>query len=97
MPSSSSPSSIISPTLNTKRSRVRLPHPFAKASPGPDLASGSGGGGHRDLAIAADGSFVETTSEAAASALAKWYGEQGAVEYCVSSREEGGRKMYRIR
>lgn len=102
MPSSSSsppPSTTTaSPPLNTKRSRVRLPHPFAKTSPGP-LPSGSGGGegGHRDLAIATDGSFVETTSEAAANALAKFYREQGAEEYVVQSREEGGRKMYRIR
>lgn len=92
-------------SLSAKRSRVRLALPFVKTShePRPELSSPAGAGqsapgpGHRDLAIAKDGSFVETTSETAALALAKWYGAQGGEEYAVQSREEGGRKVFRIR
>jgi hypothetical protein len=54
-----------------------------------------------DLAIAIDGSFVETTSEAAAWALAKYYqGQQdGIAPLRVISRIEAetGRTIYRIR
>lgn len=49
------------------------------------------------MAVAVDGSFVETTSETAAKALAKWYGQQGGEEYKIQSREEGGRTVYRIK
>ncbi|GAA5960922.1 hypothetical protein JCM3765_007540 [Sporobolomyces pararoseus] len=57
----------------------------------------------RDLAIAVDGSFVETTSEAAARSMAKFYsdeeGERGIkVEYAVQKRvDKDGRTLYRIR
>jgi hypothetical protein len=57
----------------------------------------------RDLAIAVDGSFVETTSEAAARSMAKFYsgqeGERGIkVEYAVQKRvDKEGRILYRIR
>lgn len=52
----------------------------------------------RDLAIAADGTFVETTNRRAAEALAAHYARQGeGEEYKVMSREEGGRTIYRIR
>ncbi|KAI5480686.1 guanine nucleotide exchange factor LTE1 [Pseudohyphozyma bogoriensis] len=44
-----------------------------------------------------DGSFVETTSQVAANALAKWYGEQGGEEYKVTGRLVGDRMVYRIR
>ncbi|GAA5911341.1 mitotic regulator LTE1 [Sporobolomyces salmoneus] len=61
------------------------------------------GDGRRDLAIAVDGSFVETTSEAAARSMARFYsaqeGERGIkVEYAVQKRvDKDGRTLYRIR
>ncbi|GJN93811.1 hypothetical protein Rhopal_006869-T1 [Rhodotorula paludigena] len=72
----------------------RLPRPVAHASP-PAAPS--------DLAVAMDGSFVETTSEAAAKAMARFYAEQSAgqgagEEWKVKSRtDERGRTVYRIR
>ncbi|GAA6009367.1 Ras-GEF domain-containing protein [Rhodotorula paludigena] len=72
----------------------RLPRPVARASP-PAAPS--------DLALAMDGSFVETTSEAAARAMARFYAEQSAgqgagEEWKVQSRtDERGRTVYRIR
>lgn len=58
--------------------------------------------GKRDLAIAIDGSYVETTSATAARVLAKFYSEQdgggkGKEEYVVVSRQEGGKTFWRIR
>lgn len=99
---STDPSPTSTSTLLKKRSRPRLPHPFAKTSPGPRLAGSSAspggeGGGHRDLAIAVDASFVETTSAVAARSLAKWYGEQGGEEFAVQTLMKGGKTVYRIR
>lgn len=56
----------------------------------------------RDLAIAVDGSYVETTSATAARVLAKFYSEQdgggeGKEEYVVVSRQERGKTFWRIR
>ncbi|GAA6014526.1 hypothetical protein JCM10207_001635 [Rhodosporidiobolus poonsookiae] len=52
----------------------------------------------RDLAVAADHSFIETTSEAAANALARFYGEQaGEGGYGVLRVERDGKTVYRIR
>ncbi|GAA5930656.1 mitotic regulator LTE1 [Sporobolomyces koalae] len=56
-----------------------------------------------DLAVAVDGSFVETTSEAAAKSMAKFYsaqeGEGGVkLEYAVQTRtDQHGNVIYRIR
>jgi hypothetical protein len=52
-----------------------------------------------DLAIAADGSFVETTNKKAAEALAAHYSREGEgmEQYAVQSRVENGKTIYRIR
>ncbi|GAA5861991.1 hypothetical protein JCM8547_001550 [Rhodosporidiobolus lusitaniae] len=63
---------------------------------------------NRDLAVAADGSFVETTSAAAARAMAAFYaqqgkgegqgeGREGGEEYGVVRVERDGKAVYRIR
>ncbi|GAA5931143.1 hypothetical protein JCM1841_002115 [Sporobolomyces salmonicolor] len=88
--------------------RRGLPLAFLRAADrdDPDAQAGADA---RDLAIAVDGSFVETTSEAAAKAMARFYREQarqagrGAgggdqVEYAVQKRiDKDGRSVYRIR
>ncbi|GAA5820200.1 hypothetical protein JCM10212_004917 [Sporobolomyces blumeae] len=64
---------------------------------------GSPGDRDGDLAIAVDGTFVETTSEAAAKSMARFYsaqeGEGGIrVEYAIQQRvDKAGRTLYRIR
>ncbi|KAK4705281.1 hypothetical protein P7C70_g924, partial [Phenoliferia sp. Uapishka_3] len=88
------------PTLSPKRSRSRFNHPFAKTSPGPQLSPLADSSRNRDsdsIAVATDGSFVETTSSVAAKALAKWYSEQEGEEYAVQSSVRGGKTFYRIR
>lgn len=57
----------------------------------------------RDLAVSVDGTFVETTSEAAARSIAKFYSTSTSnsnerVEYAVQHRiDDRGRTVFRIR
>jgi len=87
------PISLLRSTPTSPTSPSSLPPP---SSPRDDAAQ-------RDLAIAVDGSFVETTSEVAARSMAKFYsaqeGEGGIkVEYAVQKRtDKDGRTLYRIR
>ncbi|KAM0749403.1 ras GEF [Meredithblackwellia eburnea MCA 4105] len=90
-----------STTTTNARSK---PHPFTKTSPGPiqtqpsSPLSESNPAGADTLAIDASFHFVETTSQVAAAALAKFYSDQGEEEYAVLSRVDSkGRKIYRIR
>lgn len=81
-----------------RRKRSFLQLPFARAAPVPTSANLSTT--PEALAIALDGSFVETTNAAAAATLARWYSEQGedGSEYAVTERtDDKGRTVYRIR
>lgn len=97
-----------SPTSRTRRaalplSFLRPSHPSSPSKPSPQHQQQSKGGQgqseERDLAVAADGSFVETTSEVAARALAKFYEEQGQGEgeFGVIKVQREGKTVYRIR
>ncbi|BGP43229.1 Guanine nucleotide exchange factor lte1 [Rhodotorula kratochvilovae] len=96
------------PPQQPHRKRGALPHAFTRPSASPSSASPSprDAAGKRDLAVALDGSFVETTSEAAARAMARFYAEQDGADgaegegarYGVQSRVDSrGRTVYRIR
>ncbi|GAA6007575.1 hypothetical protein JCM11491_004212 [Sporobolomyces phaffii] len=86
------------------RPRAALPASFLSPAPprspaGPSRVD-TRGGGARDLAFAVDGSFVETTSEAAATSMAKFYAQQEHAhgECAIQQRvDRDGRTLYRIR
>ncbi|BGP19865.1 Guanine nucleotide exchange factor lte1 [Rhodosporidiobolus nylandii] len=95
-----------SPTSDARTpARRALPLSFHRPSSSTSPSPASGAEQDRDLAVAADGSFVETTSAAAAKAMARFYAQGGqhngqkmeGTEYGVQKVERDGRTVYRIR
>ena len=102
------------PTSFLADSSPSPPRPSTAAASSPDRladapAAPAGTSGKDALGVALDGSFVETTSEAAARAVAQFYaledgstavgaGQRGAGQYGVQTRiDSRGRTVYRVR
>ncbi|GAA6037739.1 hypothetical protein JCM8097_002317 [Rhodosporidiobolus ruineniae] len=67
------------PPSPTQPRRSAIPRSFRRPSLNSTSQSQSQGDKERDLAVAADGSFVETTSAAAARAMARFYAQQAGL------------------
>lgn len=83
-----------SPPSTTQRSALPLSF-FRPSSPSPSSP-------YRSIGVALDGSFVETTSETAARAIAQYYaqqagGDEGKAEFGVIKFLRDGKTVYRIR